>query len=106
MNRIEEELCQLLDKAADFVKQFPYGGLSLFDSGSQMAAFLFQCKKAIEGGLMTSELRRRLWTVFAPTCDWDDIGGTPDLGNRIFGLLDSLYGDEIKNAPNRPKSSG
>lgn len=33
---------------------------------------------------------RDLWLVFAPTCDWDDVGGSMDLANEIFEQLGRL----------------
>lgn len=32
-----------------------------------------------------------LWKIFAPTCDWDDAGGSLDLANEIFSILDKLW---------------
>lgn len=36
-----------------------------------------------------------LWSIFVPTSDWDDSGGSMILANKIFALLNKLYGDKI-----------
>jgi hypothetical protein len=31
---------------------------------------------------------RELWMLFAPTCDWDNAGGSPRVGNLIFSAVE------------------
>ena len=33
---------------------------------------------------------RKLWMVFAPTCDWDDLGGSQAIANQVFEILNGL----------------
>jgi hypothetical protein len=33
---------------------------------------------------------RKLWLVFAPTCDWDDARGSQPVANKVFAMLDGL----------------
>ena len=63
-----------------------------------MAAFLRKCIAGIENGTIDKSEKHRLWCFFAPTSDWDDMLVNVDLGNRVFWLLDALYGREIKAA--------
>jgi len=35
--------------------------------------------------------KKKVWTIFAPTCQWDDSGGEPELGDKIFELVDRLF---------------
>src|SRR5205807_1772337 len=93
-----EVLCDLLITAA--LKCIAVQGpiWSRYESGIQIGKFVIECRNAILKGTITSAQRRELWTIFAPTCDWDDVVGDVQLGNEIFGLLDKLYGQEIKNA--------
>ena len=32
----------------------------------------------------------RLWFIFAPTCDWDDAGGSQEIGNTAFDILNRI----------------
>ncbi len=68
---------------------------SSYDSGAEIAEFVIECKRAIEGGTITLTQKRELWGIFAPTCDWDDVVGDCDIGNRLFSVIDALYGKEV-----------
>ncbi len=41
-----------------------------------------------------------LWSIFIPTSDWDDSGGSMILANKIFELLNKLYKDTILQREN------
>lgn len=45
----------------------------------------------LAAGHLTDDEAKRLYFVFAPTCEWDDSVGDVDLGNAVFSLLDQLY---------------
>lgn len=47
------------------------------------AAVRFSCGDTTDG--------ERLWRLFAPTCDWDDAGGSTNLGNLIFGAIGNRF---------------
>jgi len=94
-----EILCGLLDEAVEVLQKIPDGGLTSYDSGKQMAEFIASCRDAIAKGTIDCDHRRKLWDLFAPTCEWDDIGGGVILGNVIFELIDAMYGHEIHNSP-------
>lgn len=66
----------------------PWSELSLSD----FRKLVSDARSAMERGDLSDAAAADLWRAFAPTCDWDDIGGEPDLGHAIFELIDSLYG--------------
>ena len=33
----------------------------------------------------------RLWYLFAPTCSWDDAGGSQKMGNLIYGAVGRCF---------------
>ena len=41
----------------------------------------------------------RLWYLFAPTCSWDDAGGSQTMGNLIYGAVGRRF------FPKRPAPS-
>jgi hypothetical protein len=46
---------------------------------------------------ISDDEKKKLYFIFAPTCEWDDSVGDADLGNKIFGYLEALYRDvELK----------
>jgi hypothetical protein len=71
---------------------------SSYETGSEIAQFVFQCKNDIEHGTLELFQKQELWGIFAPTRDWDDVVGDVELGNEIFALLEKLYGHEVKKA--------
>jgi hypothetical protein len=59
-----------------------------FDSCLALGEFLEKCVNELESG--NDEHLQHLWYIFAPTCDWDDAGGSQDIGNAAFGILDRI----------------
>ena len=50
--------------------------------------------KIINDSIIDNELKK-LWEIFAPTCDWDDFRGDVDLGDDIFGDISTIFKDRI-----------
>lgn len=79
------------------VAEAALGDPSIDDAWSSLTVGQF--RRLVADGrtaLMEDRLSRsaawELWSAFAPTCDWDDLGGDPGLGDEIFELLEPLYG--------------
>lgn len=82
----------LLRRAAKSLKDkesFSSLYLSDFENTHQLADFI---------GKSTDQFRNRdyssgerLWDIFAPTCEWDDIGGSQNLSNPVLALLDPEF---------------
>ena len=66
----------------------PY--LGDFDTCWHLGEFLDKCASEVQAGNRAS--LERLWFIFAPTCDWDDAGGSQDIGNRTFAILNRIGG--------------
>jgi hypothetical protein len=91
-----ERLCELLATAVFTFYAVPGPISSSYDSGLDIGTLVNQCRNGISDGTISFAQKRELWKIFAPTCDWDDVIGDVQLGNEIFGLLDKLYGQEIR----------
>jgi hypothetical protein len=59
-----------------------------FDTCGSLGEFLQTCANELEQG--NDERLHRLWYIFAPTCDWDDAGGSQGIGNRAFAILNRI----------------
>lgn len=59
-----------------------------FDSCRSLGQFLEKCANELANG--NDEHLQRLWYIFAPTCDWDDAGGSQEIGNDTFGILNRI----------------
>ena len=99
MSQDEADLCRLLATAAERLAAVTGPVWSRYDSGPALAEFVLRCRSEIADGTIGPADRRELWTVFAPTCDWDDVVGDVALGNEVFDLLDRLYGAEVRRHP-------
>jgi hypothetical protein len=66
-----------------------------YESGSELAHFVVECKKSIEYGTLGPAQEQELWRIFAPTGDWDRVVGDVELGNEVFALLEKLFGHKI-----------
>ncbi len=87
----EERLYKLLEKAANTVERLNDDSiLSEYDSGIHMANFLRSSILDFKSGKITKENKLKLWQFFAPTSEWDDIGGKPSLGNKILELINQV----------------
>ena len=69
---------------------------SSYDTGSEIATFVLECKNGIEHGTLELAQETELWRIFAPNGDWDHVVGDVELGNEIFALLIRLYGHEVE----------
>jgi hypothetical protein len=58
-----------------------------YETGSEMARFVLQCKHCIEHGRLDVTQLQELWRIFAPAGNWDNVVGDVELGNEIFALL-------------------
>jgi hypothetical protein len=56
-----------------------------FRSTLEFAEFLDLAARRFGGGITTDG--ERLWRLFAPTCDWDDAGGSQGMGNLIYSAV-------------------
>jgi hypothetical protein len=86
-------LLSLLDKAA--AEMLSYGNehtFSYFDTCKDVGLFIQDViTKARNGEL--SEISK-LWYIFAPTSVWDDSGGSPEIANEIFEIINKKYKPE------------
>jgi hypothetical protein len=89
-------LVRLLEGAAKQLAAVEGPIWSSYESGADIAKFVRECAAAIEQEAITLSQKRELWGIFAPTCDWDDVVGDCNTGNRVFALVDTLYGHEVK----------
>jgi hypothetical protein len=96
-NQDLEQLSRLLIAAAQEVAVIQGPILSSYKTGAEMAKFILDCRDGVKQGTIMVAQKRRLWEIFAPTCDWDDVGGDASLANEVFSLLDKIYGEEIRH---------
>ena len=104
MNDKMTELCELLRLAGNNMLALGKAPTLVadYDYPEDLGRFILSCRDVMKAGEeLTPPQRRELWTIFAPTCDWDNSGGAVDLGNEVFAILDDLYGDEIKKTSNQ-----
>ena len=88
----ESELLNLLSRAeAEFRHLEGKPIWSSYSSGPEIADLISSARGQIQAGSLAHETSRELWSIFAPTCDWDDVIGDVDLGNAIFEILNSRY---------------
>ena len=66
---------------------------SHYDTCQDLGIFIEKAKNKLAKNDETDVVE--LWTIFIPTSDWDDSGGSMILANKIFALLNKLYGDKI-----------
>ena len=86
------KLCTLLDQAcAKFDALGDASVWSRYDSSRAIADFIRARIPEIKARTVSKDHQKELWTIFAPTCDWDDIVRDVDLGNAVFELLDRIY---------------
>jgi hypothetical protein len=91
-NKIQH-LLSLLDKAA--AEMLSYGNeptFSYFDTCKDVGQFIQDIiTKARNGEL--NEISK-LWYIFAPTSVWDDSGGSQEIANEIFEIINEKYNPE------------
>lgn len=63
--------------------------LTSYDTSRGLGDFIAKAAAKLGRGNDTDAIE--LYFIFAPTCDWDDSGGSLELGNKVFAQLDLLY---------------
>ena len=97
----EKKLCELLEVAAmrfEALGNRPISIWSSYESSLSLAEFVRNRIVEISEDNISLDNKKELWGIFAPTSDWDDTGGDPQLGEVIFQLLQRLYWSEIQNS--------
>jgi hypothetical protein len=46
--------------------------------------------REMQTGALSNQTIEKLWLIFAPTCDWDDLVGDVSLGHEVFEILSEL----------------
>ena len=90
MNEEIQHLLSLLDKAA--AEMLSYGEeptFSYFDTCEDVGLFIQNIVTKAKNGEL--EELSKLWYVFAPTSVWDDSGGSQEIANEIFEILNTKY---------------
>jgi hypothetical protein len=91
MQPLPDQPVALLRAAADEMRaagEAPY--LGEHDKCAGLGRFITLKTDALARG--DESAARELWLVFAPTCDWDDAGGSHDVANEVFERLKRVYG--------------
>jgi hypothetical protein len=87
---LPDQLVSLLRAAATEMLaagEAPY--LGEHDTSAGLGQFIASKTDALSSG--DESAARDLWHVFAPTCDWDDAGGSRDVANEVFERLSRVY---------------
>ncbi|MHA1953449.1 MAG: hypothetical protein ACXAAM_03105 [Candidatus Heimdallarchaeaceae archaeon] len=90
MNEEIQHLLSLLDKAA--AEMLSYGEeptFSYFDTCEDVGLFIQNIVTKAKNGEL--EELSKLWYIFAPTSVWDDSGGSQEIANKIFEILNTKY---------------
>ena len=67
-----------------------------FDSGSEFTDYLEQLIPDIREDNISDKDLFRLWQIFAPTGDWDELSNDSNTGDFISWLLNRLYGKRLR----------
>ena len=98
MDNEKKELAPLMKKAAECFKDFGHTPIwSSENYTDELGTFCEEMIEKILNDTISLEEKKKLYRIFAPTCDWDDSVGNIDLGNEIFTLLDKMYRNEVLN---------
>lgn len=93
----QEKLVPLLRQAA--THWLALGHQDIFgcdDYTDDLGNFCNRVAGSLVKGTLSEEDAERIWTIFAPTCQWDDSVGNVELGNQIFELVNKLYGKRVR----------
>ena len=94
MKRDEKQLTELLPRAAEKLKALGHNDIWNSDYYcDDLGIFCDQAAEKLKNNSLSDEEKKKLYFIFAPTCEWDDSVGDIALGNMIFGLLERLYKD-------------
>lgn len=90
MEKDVQHLLSLLDEAVDEMRS--YGDeptFSYFDTCKDVGFFIQDIVNKVKIGELVDI--SKLWYIFAPTGVWDDSGGSQEIANEIFGILNQKY---------------
>lgn len=93
MDKVTQHLLLLLDKAA--AEMLSYGDestFSYFDTCEDVGLFIQDIINKAKNGKL--EELSKLWYIFAPTSVWDDSGGSQEIANEIFEIINKNYKPE------------
>jgi len=86
-------ICRLLVEAERAVRaQSEERPMDGFASNEEFADFIQRSREDLQRGRSSWLTRRKLMLAFASTSDWDDCVGDVELGDRVFSLLDDVFG--------------
>ena len=90
---MQSERIQLVDLLRSACEEMlRYGDatyLGEFSDCRSLGQYLRTAADEIRAG--NDEKLQGLWVIFAPTCDWDDAGGSLETGNAAFAILDRMH---------------
>ncbi len=90
MNNNIQHLLSLLEKAAtEMLSYSEEPTSSYFDTCEDVGIFIQSTANRIRNGEL-GEISK-LWYIFAPTSVWDDSGGSQEIANEIFEILNKKY---------------
>ncbi len=89
-------LCRKLRHAATFTRKEVDTSFTGFDSGSEFADYLEQLIPDIREDNISDKDLFRLWQIFAPTGDWDELSNDSNTGDFISWLLNRLYRKRLR----------
>jgi len=87
------KLLSLLDKAAnEMISKGDQPSFSYFDTCEDVGLFI----QSITNKAINDELEEisKLWYIFVPTSVWDDSGGSLEIANEIFEIINREYQPE------------
>jgi hypothetical protein len=94
MKEQEKELIPLLHEAAQ--RWLAFGHQDIWSSDfytDELGNFCNEAADKITKNAITDDEKKKLYFIFAPTCEWDDSVGDADFGNKIFECINALYRD-------------
>lgn len=97
MKKDQNLLISLLKEAANEMKVLGESSTpwSHYDTCQDLGIFIEKAAEKLDTD--NEEDVVELWHIFAPTSDWDDSGGSLRVADRIFELIDKLYGAHIRS---------
>ena len=92
-NKETQHLLSLLDKAvAEMISYGIQSTFSYFDTCEDVGLFIQDIVSKVKSGNL--EELSKLWYIFAPTSVWDDSGGSQEIANEIFEIINENYRPE------------
>ena len=88
-----QHLFSLLDKAsAEMISYGDKSTFTFFDSCEEVGKYIKETTDRARAGEL-DEISK-LWYVFAPTGVWDDSGGSQEIANEIFEIINKSFQPE------------